>query len=63
MISLGPDIVEFGSDSEDAIRIDDDDGGTDSEYDPCDKCGCLRSEHYDGGECACGSCRRFKEVK
>jgi hypothetical protein len=49
-------------DEEDAMRIDDDDGDTSSDVDPCDRCGCARSDHEEG-ECYCGQCRRFKDVK
>jgi hypothetical protein len=52
-------------DDEEAMRIDDEDGDTSSDSDVCDRCGCSRDAHEnDGrGECACGGCRRFKEVK
>ena len=49
---------------EEAYHIDDDDGGTEGALDPCDRCGCARSDHEDDeGECACGRCRKFKEPK
>jgi len=48
-------------DDDDAVRIDDDDGGTDSDGDICERCECIRARHEDGvGECACGRCRKFK---
>jgi len=51
-------------DDEEAMRIGDEDGDTSSDSDVCDRCSCLRENHEGGrGECACGGCRRFKEVK
>jgi len=49
---------------DEVVRIADDDGGTDSDGDICDRCDCPRSAHEDGkGECsACGRCRKFKET-
>lgn len=49
-------------DDEEAMRIDDEDGDTSSDSDLCDRCGCDRGAHEEG-ECYCGRCRRFKEVK
>jgi hypothetical protein len=48
---------------DEVFAIDDSDGGTESDSDPCDQCGCPREMHDDGtGECGvCGECRRFKE--
>ena len=49
------------SDEEAAFRISDDDGGTDSAGDICERCECPRDAHEDGGECICGKCRKFKD--
>lgn len=47
---------------DDVVRVADDDGGTDGDCDPCDRCECPRSLHDDGiGECVCGACRKFRE--
>ena len=53
--------VDF--DEDDAVHIDDDDGGTDSDADICARCEDTREMHTDGaGECmACNRCRKFKE--
>jgi hypothetical protein len=43
-------------------HIDDDDGGVESDADPCDRCECPRDIHDDSkGECVCGACPAFKE--
>jgi hypothetical protein len=56
-------MIRIDYDAEDVMRIADDDGGTASDYDLCDRCECCRSEHEDGaGRCSCGGCRKFKEV-
>ena len=49
---------------EEAYHIDDDDGGTDSDADPCAKCDCLRESHEGGtGRCTrCGRCLKFEEM-
>jgi hypothetical protein len=51
-------------DDDDAVHIDDDDGGTDSDADICDRCEDPRSAHEDGkGACTqCNRCRKFKEI-
>lgn len=46
---------------EEAYHIDDDDGGVESDFDPCDKCYCPRGDHDRDGCRACGKCRKFKE--
>jgi len=50
-------------DEDDAVHIDDDDGGTDSDGDICERCECTREMHEDGkGACMmCDRCRKFKE--
>jgi hypothetical protein len=46
---------------DDYAHIDDDDGGVDSDADPCDRCECPRGQHAEGrGACLCG-CRKFKD--
>lgn len=47
-------LVDF---DEEARHIDDDDGGTDSDFDVCDACGCVRAVH-DGGDGQCSYCER-----
>lgn len=56
---------EEAFEEEEAYHIDDDDGGTESDGDPCGRCDCPRSAHSatgcspdDGG---CGKCRKFVE--
>lgn len=50
-------------DSEDAIRINDEDGDTGSDGDICDHCDCPRPHHENGtGACTCGRCHHFEEV-
>ena len=46
---------------EEAYRIDDDDGGTESDFDPCDRCDCPRVAHDASGCQSCGKCKKFKE--
>jgi len=50
---------------EEPSHIDDDDGGTDSDFDVCDRCGCIRAAHEagTGGQCErCESCRAFVDA-
>ena len=54
-------------DDDDAVHIDDDDGGTDSDADICDRCDCPRDMHDEDGKGAClvcgdRRCKKFKEV-
>lgn len=44
---------------EDLVAIDDSDGGTESDSDLCDRCGCPREAHDDDGACVCGDCAHF----
>lgn len=50
-------------DEDDVVHIDDDDGGTDSDADICDRCNCSRGDHEEGTSACtrCGKCRKFKE--
>lgn len=49
-------------DDDEYTHIDDDDGGTESDGDICERCECERYEHSEGvNECSCGRCPRFKE--
>jgi hypothetical protein len=57
-----PDDAAF--EEEDAYHIDDDDGGTDSDGDICERCECTRETHEASkGACTvCDRCRKFKEL-
>lgn len=45
---------------EPTFHIEDDDGGTDADGDPCDRCDCIRSKHEGGkGPCDCGRCKKY----
>ena len=49
---------------DDAYHVADDDGGTDSDYDVCDRCGNIRATHKDGiGPCERDDrCQAFVEA-
>jgi hypothetical protein len=50
-------------DDDEAMRIEDDDGGVESDGDICERCDCPRDHHEEGkGPCSCGRCRKFVEV-
>ena len=46
---------------DDVQHIDDDDGGTETDVDVCERCGHIRSDHTDDAECTRCKCWFFKE--